>query len=60
VECGAAPPALGIYRAILRNAELGREWRAIVLREAIKAAHAAGDQDQRVAWEKELEGMPAP
>jgi len=60
MECNAASPALAVYRAILRNAGLGQEWRAIVLREAMIAAHAAGDQDQMSAWEKELDGMPAP
>jgi hypothetical protein len=60
MECDAMRPALAVYRAILRNAPLGREWRANVLREGIKAAHAADDQDQAGTWEKELEGKTAP
>jgi uncharacterized protein (TIGR03790 family) len=60
VECGAATPALAIYRAILRNAGLGQEWRMMVLREAVNAAHAAGDEGQSSAWEEELGGSPAP
>ncbi len=54
VECGAAPQALAIHRAILRNAGLGRQWRTMVLREAVNAARAAGDKDQLGAWEEEL------
>ncbi len=57
-ECGGASHALVVYRAILRNAGLGKEWRATVLREAIKAAQAAGDRSQSAAWEGELEGRP--
>jgi len=60
MECDAMRPALGVYRAIVRNAPPGREWRANVLREGIKAAHAADDQDQAGTWEKELEGKTAP
>jgi hypothetical protein len=59
VECGAAQPALAIYHTILRDSGLGREWRVTVLREAIKAARAAGDRDQMGEWENELDGMPA-
>jgi uncharacterized protein (TIGR03790 family) len=60
VEWGAPPPAVAVYRAILRNAGLGQEWRGTVLREAIKAAHAANDQRQSSVWEKELAGISVP
>jgi hypothetical protein len=60
VECGAATPATGLYRAILRNTGLGAEWRATVLREAIKAAHSAGDKDQAGTWEQELGAISLP
>lgn len=60
MECGAARPALDIYRAILRNAGLEPEWRVKVLRDAVNAARTAGDQVQAGAWEKALVEPPVP
>lgn len=51
---GAAPRAVAVYQAILRNDALGRDWRSAVLREALGAALAAGDRNQAGVWEKEL------
>ncbi|MDD2764291.1 MAG: TIGR03790 family protein [Opitutaceae bacterium] len=57
LECGAAPKAVSLYQAILRNAALGRDWRAIVLREALAAAQAANDGSQAASWAGELARM---
>ena len=53
-EGGAAPKALALFQAMLRCAALGGDWRAVVLRDAIGTATAAGDQEQASAWEREL------
>lgn len=60
IECGSAPRALEICRAILRNRRLGREWRSAVLRQAIAAAQASQDSSQEGILEAELNGRPAP
>jgi hypothetical protein len=44
---------------MLRNEALGTDWRAVVLRDAVAAALAAGDRNQADAWEKELAESPA-
>jgi len=59
LDGGAAPKALPLYQAILRNAALRRDWRAAVLREALGAAQAAHDRKQAGAWAEELGGMSA-
>lgn len=51
---GAAPGAVAMYQAMLRNEALGADWRAAVLRDAVGAALAAGDRNQADAWKKEL------
>ena len=51
---GAAPGAVAMYQAMLRNEALGADWRAAVLRDAVSAALAAGERGQADAWEKEL------
>jgi uncharacterized protein (TIGR03790 family) len=60
MKCGAATQALQIFRVILRNPGLGREWRSAVLRQAITAARASQDSSQEDAWISELRGRPAP
>ena len=59
-EWGGAPRAVALDRAILRNGDLPGAWRAAVLREAIRAATAAGERDQAAAWASELAGLAAP
>ena len=59
-EGGAAPKAVLVYRAILRNGALTREWRATVLHDARDAARAGGDPAQAIAWEKELAELTTP
>ena len=51
---GAAPGAVAMYQAMLRNEALGADWRAAVLRDAVSTALAAGERGQADAWEKEL------
>jgi len=53
-DCGAAPGAVAIYRAILRNEALDLAWCSVVLHEARDTALAAGDKDQADVWSKEL------
>ena len=57
---GAARPALAFYRAALGTDLLGQPWRKAVLREAIDAAHAAGERGQAAAWERELAAASTP
>ena len=57
---GAAPRAVALYQAILRNDELTRDRREAVLREAIAAARAAADSTQARAWEREFGDSLAP
>ncbi|HUJ42533.1 MAG TPA: TIGR03790 family protein [Opitutaceae bacterium] len=56
VADGAAARAVAVYQAILRSHDLGSEWRAVVLRDAQRAALAAGDRVQADAWKDELAG----
>ena len=58
-DAGAAPGAVAVYQAMLRNEALGTDWRAAVLRDAVGAALAAGDRNQADTWEKELAESPA-
>jgi uncharacterized protein (TIGR03790 family) len=60
LDCGAAPQAVAVYRAILGNAALEQGWRATILRDATDAARAAGEQDQEAAWQMELAGSASP
>ena len=53
-EWGAAPRAVAMHQAILANPDLGRDWRATILRDAVAAARAAGDTKQADAWNAEL------
>jgi uncharacterized protein (TIGR03790 family) len=53
-EGGAAARAVAMYQAILANQDLGRDWRTVVLREAVGVAGAAGDRKQADAWNAEL------
>ena len=58
-DAGAAPGAVAVYQAMLRDEALGADWRAAVLRDAVGAALAAGDRNQADAWGKELAESPA-
>jgi len=57
---GAAPRAVALYQAILRNDALTRDRRAAILRDAIGAAIAAADRVQARAWEREFGDTLAP
>jgi uncharacterized protein (TIGR03790 family) len=59
--CGAAPRAVAVYQAILRNDALGHDRRAALLRNAIDTAITAGDRSQARKWEREFaESMEPP
>jgi uncharacterized protein (TIGR03790 family) len=60
LDCGGAPQAVAVYRAILRDDALEEKWRSMVLRDAIDAARVAGEKDQASAWELELAGSLSP
>jgi uncharacterized protein (TIGR03790 family) len=57
---GKKAEAVAVYRAVLRNTALEPGRRAIILRAAADAAHAAGDGSRAAAWEKELVASGAP